>query len=165
LNSGPQACLAGTITTWATLPSLFCAGYSQDRVSWTICSSWLPTTILLIAASWVARITGMSHQRPGNRDCFVFGFLQVELVHQFPTNAGLIVFPQHWKMSGDVLVITIGVSYCHLGVAKQKSGWGLTTPQCTRQFPLPTMSQCQVVSARSSYEFILSYSLIWPWLK
>jgi hypothetical protein len=35
-----------------------------DRVSWTICPGWLPVTILLISASWVARITGMSHLYP-----------------------------------------------------------------------------------------------------
>jgi hypothetical protein len=32
-----------------------------DRVSRTICLGWLQTTILLISASWVARITGKSH--------------------------------------------------------------------------------------------------------
>jgi hypothetical protein len=29
----------------------------RDRVSQTICLGWLRTTILLLAASWVARIT------------------------------------------------------------------------------------------------------------
>jgi ABC-type Fe3+ transport system permease subunit len=41
--------------------SPFCDGYFWDRVSWTICLSWLQTVILLISASWVARITGVSH--------------------------------------------------------------------------------------------------------
>jgi hypothetical protein len=31
------------------------------RVSWTICSGWLWTVIFLISASWVARITDVSH--------------------------------------------------------------------------------------------------------
>jgi hypothetical protein len=31
---------------------------------WTICPSWLQTVILLISASWVARITGVSHWCP-----------------------------------------------------------------------------------------------------
>jgi hypothetical protein len=44
-------------TTWATLPLFFWA-----RVSQTICPGWLGTPILLISASWVARITGLSHQ-------------------------------------------------------------------------------------------------------
>jgi hypothetical protein len=35
-----------------------------DRVSWTICSGWLRTEILLISASWVARITGMRYWHP-----------------------------------------------------------------------------------------------------
>jgi hypothetical protein len=37
--------------------------YFWDRVLQTICPGWLWTMILLISASWVARITGMSHQR------------------------------------------------------------------------------------------------------
>jgi hypothetical protein len=40
-----------------------CDGYFWDGgVSQTICPGWLQTTILLISASWVARIIGMSHQ-------------------------------------------------------------------------------------------------------
>jgi hypothetical protein len=54
LNTGP--------TSRATSPALFCDGYFQDRISWTIFPDWLWTEILLISASWVARITGMSHQ-------------------------------------------------------------------------------------------------------
>jgi hypothetical protein len=36
----------------------------QDRVLQTSCWSWLATAILLIPASWIARITGMSHWHP-----------------------------------------------------------------------------------------------------
>jgi hypothetical protein len=56
LNSGP--------TSSAIPPALLCDGFFQERVSWTICPGWLRTTILLISASWVARITGVSHQHP-----------------------------------------------------------------------------------------------------
>jgi hypothetical protein len=55
LNSGS--------TPWATLPALFCDRSFRDRVSWTVCLGWLRTTILLIPASWIARIVGMSHWR------------------------------------------------------------------------------------------------------
>jgi hypothetical protein len=34
----------------------------RDRVSCTICLAWLWTMILLVSASWVAGITGVSHQ-------------------------------------------------------------------------------------------------------
>jgi hypothetical protein len=55
LNSGP--------TPQDTQPAFFfCDGFFWDRVSWTICFGWLQTMILLISASWVARIIGMSHQ-------------------------------------------------------------------------------------------------------
>jgi hypothetical protein len=39
-------------------------GFShQDRILRTICLGWLLTVILLISASWVARITGVNHWR------------------------------------------------------------------------------------------------------
>jgi hypothetical protein len=44
--------------------SFLCDGVFWDRVLQTICLGWPWTTILLISASWVARITGVSHQRP-----------------------------------------------------------------------------------------------------
>jgi hypothetical protein len=56
LNSGP--------TPQATPPALFCDGFLQDRASRTICPGWLWTVSLLISASWVARITGVSHWLP-----------------------------------------------------------------------------------------------------
>jgi hypothetical protein len=51
-------------TTWAT-PALFCVGYFQDTVLQTIYpAGWLWNLILLISASGVARISGVSHQHP-----------------------------------------------------------------------------------------------------
>jgi hypothetical protein len=47
-------------THWATLSAPFLWWVFKDRVSWTICLGWLQTAILLISASWVAGITGMS---------------------------------------------------------------------------------------------------------
>jgi hypothetical protein len=40
-------------------------GIFQYRVSWTICTSWHQTVILLISAFWKARITSMSLQHLG----------------------------------------------------------------------------------------------------
>jgi hypothetical protein len=39
-------------------------GEFGDGVLQTICLGWLRTAILLISASWVARITGVSHRCP-----------------------------------------------------------------------------------------------------
>jgi hypothetical protein len=36
--------------------------FYRDQILWTICPAWLQTTILLISASWVVRIIGISHQ-------------------------------------------------------------------------------------------------------
>jgi hypothetical protein len=56
LNSVPAS--------WATLPALFYNEFFQDRVLWTSCPSWLWTVILLISASGVARIIGLSPRCP-----------------------------------------------------------------------------------------------------
>jgi hypothetical protein len=56
LNSGP--------TPWATPPALFLWRVFWDRVSRTISLGWHQTAILLIPASWIAAITGLSHQCP-----------------------------------------------------------------------------------------------------
>jgi hypothetical protein len=50
----------------------FCDGFFQGRVSQTICLGWLWTTVLLISASWVARITGKSHQHSVQATNFCF---------------------------------------------------------------------------------------------
>jgi hypothetical protein len=44
-----------------TLLALFGNDFFQDSVSQTICPDWLWILILLISASWIARITGVSH--------------------------------------------------------------------------------------------------------
>jgi hypothetical protein len=48
---------------WAT--ALFYSGYFGNGVLRTIFPGWLSTAVLLISASQVARITGVSHQHPG----------------------------------------------------------------------------------------------------
>jgi hypothetical protein len=40
----------------------FVMGFFQGKVLGTICLGWLWIAILLISASWVAKITGVSHQ-------------------------------------------------------------------------------------------------------
>jgi hypothetical protein len=56
LNSRP--------TPWATPLAFFVMGFFQDRISRTVCPGWLQTLILLISASPIARITGVSHWHP-----------------------------------------------------------------------------------------------------
>jgi hypothetical protein len=62
LNSEPSS--------WATPPAHFWDRFFWDRVSWTISLGWLWTAILLISASWVAKIIWVSHQCPAH--FFVF---------------------------------------------------------------------------------------------
>jgi hypothetical protein len=47
-------------------PALSLRRVFWDRFSRTICLGWLWTTILLISASWVASITGVSHWHPAS---------------------------------------------------------------------------------------------------
>jgi hypothetical protein len=49
-------------TPWATLPALFVLGVFEIRFRELIYQGWLPTMILLISASWVAKIIGISLQ-------------------------------------------------------------------------------------------------------
>jgi hypothetical protein len=58
LNAGPTP----WVTPPAPPPTFFV--FFQDRVSQTICQGWLRTLIILISASWVARIIGVSHWHP-----------------------------------------------------------------------------------------------------
>jgi hypothetical protein len=60
LHSGPHACSTES-TAWITLPALFGLGIFQIGPCKLFAQGWLGTTILLISASWLARITGVSH--------------------------------------------------------------------------------------------------------
>jgi hypothetical protein len=71
LNSGPHACSALSLpldllsrrSSVETLhQSFFGLSIFQARVSWTVCPGWFWTIILLISASCVASIIGVSHQ-------------------------------------------------------------------------------------------------------
>jgi hypothetical protein len=42
----------------------------QNKVSPTICPGWIGTVVLLISASRVTRITGVSHQHPAHYSHF-----------------------------------------------------------------------------------------------
>jgi hypothetical protein len=55
-----------------------CDGCFWNRVSQTICQGWLQTAILLISASWIARITGMSHWYPAQWHLFIYFIFAVQ---------------------------------------------------------------------------------------
>jgi hypothetical protein len=62
--------------------SPFYSGYFKDGVSWTICPGWLPTEILQISASQVARIIGMSHQHSLKKTVFSLSFADLTQLYQ-----------------------------------------------------------------------------------
>jgi hypothetical protein len=64
LNSGPSPL--------ATLQALFCEGFFDIG---SICLVWLQTMILLIAAFWVSRITGISHRHPASISVFIHEYI------------------------------------------------------------------------------------------
>jgi hypothetical protein len=61
LNSGSYACSGPLPLEPLHQPFYFCDEFFRERVLWTICPGWLRTVILLISASWVARITDVNH--------------------------------------------------------------------------------------------------------
>jgi hypothetical protein len=60
----------------------FCDGFFRDKVSCIIFWDWLQTTVLLIFASLVARITGMSHWHPVSQQFFKLWGNVVYLFHR-----------------------------------------------------------------------------------
>jgi hypothetical protein len=54
--------------------AFFVRGFFQDRISRTIYVGWLWTAILLISASWVGRITDVSHWSPAQAETFNLHF-------------------------------------------------------------------------------------------
>jgi hypothetical protein len=72
LNSGPHAARPSALPLESLCQPFFCVGYFRYRDSWTICLGWHQTMILLISASWVARITGVSHWHPAS--CITLDF-------------------------------------------------------------------------------------------
>jgi hypothetical protein len=61
LNSGPTPCTLSHSTS-----PFICDGYFRDRVSKTVCLVGIQTDVLLISASQVARITGISDLCPAH---------------------------------------------------------------------------------------------------
>jgi hypothetical protein len=91
LNSGP--------TPWATPPDTFCEEFHWGRVLWTLCQIWFHTSVLLMYASWVARIIGVSHRHPDDKSfciyvnqgnwSFIFTFCYILIVFWIQGNAVL----------------------------------------------------------------------------
>jgi hypothetical protein len=63
------------------LQPIFALVYFGEGISQTICLSWLPTTVLPISASHIARMTGMSHQHPAPTFFFQYWGLNQGLAH------------------------------------------------------------------------------------
>jgi hypothetical protein len=89
-------------------------GAFQNRVSWTICQSWLQTVVPLIYASRVVWITGVNHWLPANlklliQDLYVqfanvpyskIGFSESMGSINFQTKENAIVYLQNQERSG-----------------------------------------------------------------
>jgi hypothetical protein len=70
----------------------FCDMVFWDRVSQTVCLDWLWTVILLISASWVGRITGMSHWCPAR--FYFWDRVLLSSPHWLPTSASQVLVLQ-----------------------------------------------------------------------
>jgi hypothetical protein len=66
---------------WATPTAPFCEVFFCDKVWQTVCLDWLWTVILLISASWVARITGVSHQHSALTAIFISKYINYSERH------------------------------------------------------------------------------------
>jgi hypothetical protein len=137
--------LGRSLTAWATPQALFCDGFFWDRVSWTIFHGCLWTTILLISASWVARITGLRHWHLASL-CFSTQQIAVIVLCQFffrLTHSPCFSFPSAfnfiflWEsMSGKFLnaylkTFPFLLSFLHNNLAGFSAiGWQLPSLMC-----------------------------------
>jgi hypothetical protein len=97
-------------------------GYFSDRSSWTICPDWLWTAILLISASWVAKITGVSHQRPVG-----FYFLNLSSAMWIGLASGTLYSCPVAAMNTNLMTqnSTVSFSYTSRGWKSETSAIGL----------------------------------------
>jgi hypothetical protein len=103
-------------TTWATPPVHFALLSFGDGVLQTLCTGWSPTVILLISASQVARMTGVSHWCPA----FYGSCLHLQSWPRLVV--GLPLVPR-FPFSGSAL----SFKSCHLSPAHYKGSLKLTS--------------------------------------
>jgi hypothetical protein len=77
----------------------FWNGFFQDRVLWSICLGWLQIAILLISASWVARITGMSPCSQVSRPPFFIACHNKVLAKEIINTGWELCFLHMWERS------------------------------------------------------------------
>jgi hypothetical protein len=122
---------------WATPAALFCDGFFQDRVLRTTFQGWLWTTILLISASWVARITGVN-QAPSfyfSSDHRATTWLKACLPHQI-TNSLAVIQPSllyYIRKKGDFSYSTFSITVAPF----------LTLPTATLHFRAAFIAECR----------------------
>jgi hypothetical protein len=129
LNSGPSP--------WTTPPALFCEEFFEIGTCVTICLGWLRTVILLIPASWVGRITGVSHRWPASFNHIIGYWISVILRDLLGPLLPSISDPIHWPVSlekwlgggGYFILIFLAVlgfdrqALYHLSHSASLSGW------------------------------------------
>jgi hypothetical protein len=89
-------------------PFLWC--FFRERVSGTICLDWLRTAILLISVYWVARITGVSHQRPAYH--FLRGEIDCEKDSSFSANNHFLS-QSIWSQKSEGWKVTMYMNVLH----------------------------------------------------
>jgi hypothetical protein len=77
----------------------------RNRVSRTICPGWPRTAILLISASWVARITGVSHQHLAHGSFLMSGFQSIHLQDKVVMEYWGTLEKKKWEIPGNIIWI------------------------------------------------------------
>jgi hypothetical protein len=101
------------------IPANFCDEFFRDKFLWTICPGWLWPVILLISASWVARIIGVS---PKNLDRLhsydVFTLCKFYFNKKFKTSASQLEVrlekPNKSKLTNFVAMVFENLKTYHL---------------------------------------------------
>jgi hypothetical protein len=116
---------------------------------------WLQTSILLISASWVPRITGVSYQ------CLAFILLWFLLLHFFKLKQWKGLIPRPFKLNLNLSCI----NFTHVYV------WQQSKSAACKEYTLVSLSPtlCKLRNKRSWTSYLVSWDSVslsakWGWL-
>jgi hypothetical protein len=135
---------------WATPPALL--------FLWTICLGWLPTTILLISAFWVARITGGSDWCPAKEHSWSSEQSHnSKVLESFQVTKQSLCKPEVIPKADPCLLFS---EICHFS-SKYPNLWSfhLAFTHSTAIYCIPTLCQHWTASSSKALKSVLALNL------
>jgi hypothetical protein len=106
----------------------FCDWLFWDRDSWIICQGWHGTLILLISASWVARIIGVSHRHTAE----ISFLIAVKAFKAREIWCHVTIFTYTSCKGNSACLLKVGKNFIQFRLNGSRSGWGRKQGNCDR---------------------------------